>query len=128
MTTARLGLHRVDPPAAAGSRVEQAVGIDRVAGAGLRPVDEPVLTRSRVQAGRPPDQASIVAATRPSGIGKSAFGPAVMSRTYARHSGAAAVSDVAGLPDDGCGFEWSLLPIQMPTASAGAAGSAGGAR
>lgn len=52
--------------------------------------------------GRPPDHLSIVALTTPAGRGKLAMGmPAVTSRTKARQSGAAAVSDVAGLRDAG---------------------------
>jgi hypothetical protein len=43
--------------------------------------------------------------------------PRVSSRTNARHSGAAASRDVAG--SDERGIEWSLLPIQMPTAYPG---------
>ena len=52
--------------------------------------------------GWPPDQASIVAVATPFGRGKSASGvPFVTSRTNARQSGAAAVSEVAGSREAG---------------------------
>ena len=78
--------------------------------------------------GRPPVHASIVADTRPPGRLKSVTGqPFEYSLTKACHSGAAAVSEIAGLRDRG--LEWSLLPIQIPTARPGALLSAlGGAR
>ena len=83
---------------------------------------------SRVQGpGLPPVHASIRAWTTPFGGAKLATGCLfVRSRTKACHSGAAAVSEIAGWRERG--FEWSLLPIQSPIASAGAVGSLGGAR
>ncbi len=47
-------------------------------------------------------------------------------RTYDCHSGAAAVSDVAGFAVRG--IEWSLLPIQTPTTQAGSSLSFGAGR
>ena len=77
--------------------------------------------------GAPPDHASIRERTRPPGCTKSVTGsPAVSWRTTDRHSGAAAVSEIAGF--DERGMEWSLLPSHTPMARAGAFGFAGGAR
>src|SRR2546423_12033728 len=83
----------------------------------------------RVQGpGRPPVHASIVAETMPAGRLKSVTGQLFeYSLTNACQSGAAAVSEIAGLRDRG--LEWSLLPIQIPTARPGALLPAlGGAR
>jgi hypothetical protein len=53
--------------------------------------------------------------------------PFEYSLTKACQSGAAAVSEMAGFRDRG--FEWSLFPIQIPTARPGAPLSGfGGAR
>ena len=65
--------------------------------------------------------------TSPPGRGKSATGHfLVYSRTKACHTSPEASSDVGGLLVRGA--EWSLLPIQIPTARPGADGSFGGAR
>jgi hypothetical protein len=74
---------------------------------------------SRVQGpGLPPVHASIRAWTTPFGRTKLATGCLfVRSRTKACHSGAAAVSEIAGWRERG--FEWSLLPIHTGTASDG---------
>jgi len=86
------------------------------------------LVVSRVHGpGAPPVQASIRARTMPVGRLKLATGIfAVRSRMNACQSGAAAVREIAGFFE--CGFEWSLLPIQIPVAMAGARRSVGGAR
>src|SRR4029079_8085805 len=64
--------------------------------------------------GFPPDHLSIVAWTTSFGRWTEVTGHFfVYSRMKARHSGAAAVSDVAGFAARG--NEWSLLPIQTPT-------------
>jgi hypothetical protein len=75
--------------------------------------------------GDPPDHASIRDWTTLSGRLNCATGQSFdRSRTNARHSGAAAVRDVAGFFD--FGFEWSLLPIQIPTARPGTPSLPGG--
>ena len=78
--------------------------------------------------GAPPDQASIVAWTTPFGGLKSLTGAwFVRSRTKACQSGAGPVREIGGSPL-ARGYEWSELPIQTPTATAGRLLSAGRAR
>src|SRR5258705_14020951 len=84
------------------------------------------LIRCRVHGpGLPPDHLSIEAFTTLLGRRNVEIGQFwVYSRTNARHSGAAAVSEIAGLRARGS--EWSLLPIHTPTARAGRSALAGG--
>src|SRR5258705_10839811 len=86
------------------------------------------LIRCRVHGpGLPPDHLSIDALTTLLGRRNVEIGQFwVYSRTNARHSGAAAVSEIAGLRARGS--EWSLLPIHTPTARAGRPALAGAAR
>ena len=125
-----LGLDRVDPPAAARLGVEEARRIDLRA---ARPAGCPSMnhsvTVSRVHGpGAPPVHASIRGLDdalrraerrdrllRASGRGRT---PATAAPRRSARSRASRER----------GFEWSLLPIQSPTAIAGAFGSFGGAR
>src|SRR4029079_10112374 len=75
----------------------------------------------------PPDQRSMDSRTSPPGRWKSATGHfLVYSRTKACQTSPEASRDVVVLFVRGA--EWSLLTIQIPTASPGAFGSLGGAR
>ena len=126
-----LGLERVDPPAAAGPRVEQPGRVDRRA---RRRAACPVMNHSGRRVARPGARPAARPGVDPSPRRRPSGGVNVGDRLALRE-----VADERPPQRRGGGqrrrrlrergFEWSLLPIQMPDREPGQpAGSFGGAR